>query len=1103
VHCLSYLDGACVGSGCQCKYVIQGSNWQGGSNSGTNTGFYGLGVSSPTERYECDSCTVCGSNGKNNGGGLGTGKTRYELDCRNLVGENGWIGCDEESSSVDWTAVVEGLETNGVSNANANTTLIKEPISTQTVARPTPVPSNTPTAAPQKVVTTTVLPTSRRPTSKPTRAKIRRTKSPTQTPVIVTDSPTISPPLLIQGETCVPNYEAFGVCIDATTCALESASIEAKTVCCPTSQLYVHSYFSTNYDTVNVTYCGKMELQSVCLSNNMCTSNKCSNSDTTQDLQIKDDERMVNTNGVGICVLGQEGDLCSKNADCEMKLCGRVFDEIDGKKGSSLFDDNVEPVMKCCPGTPTLVTFGTGSKYCGNLAVGSTCLNDDFCASDLQCNNDKICVEVELVIEEQVEKEVSSFLGSTCLFDNWCGKHLICIQRQCSYRPGEEPPSEEVSSLINPATSMPSVRLSTSPTAEPTKKRKRGTKVPTTVPTLKPTKKWQLKQTIVPTSVPTLKPTKKWQLKQTIIPTSVPSLKPSKKLQLIQTSIPTLMPSAKPTNLPTKAPVTESPVPLAPSNAPILMLPVGEACIPDDIEEQCLKGTSCALESGSSKAKTICCNASQLYNQNKKSYCGDLALETPCLNNVMCASSRCNFTVPSADNITESEVDRGVGVCSKKVTGDVCETNANCEQGACGRIFGFGLFDLTMKCCPDNSTIVTVGFGSQYCGELSLGSPCLNDEFCLSDLQCTDRVCAGSVPPALAPTEEENGESGGNEEGSLLDNLPFQTPCFTNNMCSDGLVCIERRCTKEGGSETLPPAMAPSEEEEEKENPEEENEDEENSFLSSLPFETPCFTDDMCIDGLVCVERRCKEIVEGTIILPPGGEEESSEEVDLSNLPFEIPCFSNDMCRDDLVCIERRCIKGDEGTTLLPPGGEEENSEEVEGGKSTSFLSNLPFEVPCFTNDMCSDNSVCVDRRCKEEGGSATLTPAGAPTVDGSDTKGKIGSSCLTSLTCRDDLVCTERLCAETPLFPSGEVCERGDQCIDGVCAFESAGFRASMVCCLSGDSVIYENDYYCAGLSLESKCHTDEMCMNNLTCNLLGTCDERRRRPGGFRGDG
>ena len=36
------------------------------------------------------------------------------------------------------------------------------------------------------------------------------------------------------------------------------------------------------------------------MSNNMCASNKCSNSNKNKDLQMKDDKQMVNTNGVGI-----------------------------------------------------------------------------------------------------------------------------------------------------------------------------------------------------------------------------------------------------------------------------------------------------------------------------------------------------------------------------------------------------------------------------------------------------------------------------------------------------------------------------------------------------------------------------------------------------------------------------------------------------------------------------------------------------------------------------------------------------------------------------------------------------------------------------------
>ena len=67
----------------------------------------------------------------------------------------------------------------------------------------------------------------------------------------------------------------------------------------------------------------------------MCTSNKCTNSNKTQYLQIKNGERIVNTNGVGIYILGQEGDLCSKNFGCDMKLCVIVFDDIYGKRDAA------------------------------------------------------------------------------------------------------------------------------------------------------------------------------------------------------------------------------------------------------------------------------------------------------------------------------------------------------------------------------------------------------------------------------------------------------------------------------------------------------------------------------------------------------------------------------------------------------------------------------------------------------------------------------------------------------------------------------------------------------------------------------------------------
>jgi len=145
-----------------------------------------------------------------------------------------------------------------------------------------------------------------------------------------------------------------------------------------------------------------------------------------------------------------------------------------------------------------------------------------------------------------------------------------------------------------------------------------------------------------------------------------------------------------------------------------------------DVNAECLN-QACGRETAADGARKICCPSGSITNYGGFDYCTQMPVGSVCWSDFMCASGVCQGNLGG--------LQKGVCQAQDLSPGEICESNSDCTNNACGR--GTAANGAQKICCPSGN-ITTYG-GFDYCTQMLSGS------VCWSDAMCASNFCRGNL----------------------------------------------------------------------------------------------------------------------------------------------------------------------------------------------------------------------------------------------------------------------------------------------------------------------------------------------------------------------
>lgn len=166
--------------------------------------------------------------------------------------------------------------------------------------------------------------------------------------------------------------------------------------------------------------------------------------------------------------------------------------------------------------------------------------------------------------------------------------------------------------------------------------------------------------------------------------------------------------------------------------------------------KECKNGACGRLTAG--EGALICCPSGAVTLYAGYDYCTQMADNSACWSDVMCASGYCK------DNNGGLEK----GVCKPRANvGGACESDEDCKNSACARATAADNAGLT--CCASGGTQMYAGYS--YCSEMADGGACWSDAMCASG------YCKGN--------------SGGLTKGVCITRKAAGAACTANGDCAN------------------------------------------------------------------------------------------------------------------------------------------------------------------------------------------------------------------------------------------------------------------------------------------------------------------------------
>ncbi len=300
-----------------------------------------------------------------------------------------------------------------------------------------------------------------------------------------------------------------------------------------------------------------------------------------------------------------------------------------------------------------------------------------------------------------------------------------------------------------------------------------------------------------------------------------------------------------------------------------------------------------------------------------------------------CEGSSCK---PTCDdkilNGDESAIDCGGSCPDKCVTGQPCNSSADCVDGVCQDD------ECQEATCDDkvrNGTEPWPDCGADCPKQCANGRPCAVDGDCKSDI-CADDVCA---PQQCVNNEQDGGETDEDCGGStdcprcgIGDTCVVATDC-KEMVCGDDGTCSSPTCSDgvRNGDETGKDCGGPT-------------------TCDRCPEDAPCSEDDDCIDKR-CEDDRCSPAACDDELL--NGSESA---VDCGGSCD--PCPLGERCKVDGDCDTEICDTGSDDPRCVSCDDGTRNGGELGpdcGGPDCDF---------CQLGDECSDGDGCVSFLCDD-----------------------------------------------------------------------------------------------------------------------------------------
>mmetsp|Transcript_26004 Transcript_26004/g.31891 ORF Transcript_26004/g.31891 Transcript_26004/m.31891 type:complete len:956 (+) Transcript_26004:205-3072(+) len=560
------------------------------------------------------------------------------------------------------------------------------------------------------------------------------------------------------------------------------------------------------------------------------------------------------------------------------------------------------------------------------------------------------------------------------------------------------------------------------------------------------------------------------------------------------------LPSGSPINHsypkpPTLADVLQTEMPFFPLPTTISRtLPDGSRCSTDN---ECSSG-ACSLAEAIIDSEVVCCPKPPA-ESNESITDTFLDMTRYCTipfvgSNTIGSISSTNQDVPSFDG-TSGLSPLLVIVIESELTGNdgrLCTNDSDCsvDSSRCLQS-GYNADSLQSICCPEEHIVLP------------------------QNTHCKLMMLPSSFPATSNNTSSQNGTS--YPSGDLISDLQLGgESCLLNRDCENNacgfnsgdltgakLICCPSKKTVKGPVMLVGNAFR---------------------YCTGLPRGTACRSNAMCDKGLEC-DIASNDSVGFCSGSPSGMTATTSDNIavnatnntDISSIlnteeiQTDIPgntdtlLIVGEKCQRSSQCQNNACAlqsKSRVANSICCPSGKfvSVGRDGIIVKEKNYCTNNVPVGGSCDLDEMCADvtnENNAITQTTTEQNYNNNLSDTSTSFSNATATNSTaLTSSTTTTPTSVLEIkkgICINEMCTTT-LSSSNKPCEKHDHCIHKSCGYESAKWRADKICCTSKNHVYYQDEYYCADLSIGDSCAFDSVCGAGLMCNKRGKCAVGRK---------
>jgi hypothetical protein len=210
---------------------------------------------------------------------------------------------------------------------------------------------------------------------------------------------------------------------------------------------------------------------------------------------------------------------------------------------------------------------------------------------------------------------------------------------------------------------------------------------------------------------------------------------------------------------------------------------------------------ACGRLTADDGAALVCCPSGETSMYGGYYYCTAMAIGATCWSDAQCETGKCKGNLGGLQRGTCSSVTKAVG--------EVCDSNYECANKACGRSTADD--GAALVCCPSGATSTYAGY--DYCTGMAVGATCWADD------QCQSKYCQGNA--------------GGLQRGNCQ-----STSKSKGESCSKDAECGSKACGRLTAADNAPLVCCDALESWAG-----------YDYCNNMPAGSVCWTDDQCVSS--------------------------------------------------------------------------------------------------------------------------------------------------------------------------------------------------------------------------------------------------------------